>query len=77
MLHPVLQRIRISKGRFRSLGRGYLTYAILDNIIDQHFIVIDTPGEAINQVEDDLLNLPGQATLNEIQQLNSEVMKEY
>ena len=37
---PVFHRIRTSKGRFRSLGTDFLTYSILDAIIDQnHFLV--------------------------------------
>ena len=74
VLHPVMQRIRTSKGRFRSLGADYLTYAILDNIVDQNFVVIDSLDEAIMHIEDDLLTLPTQATLHEIQQLKRELI---
>lgn len=75
ILAPVQQRIRTSKGRFRSLGADFLTYSILDAIIDQNFILIDSLDEAITVIEDQLLS--GEAsntTLNAIQRLKREVV---
>ncbi len=72
---PVLQRIRTSKGRFRSLGADFLTYSILDAIIDQNFILIDALDEAITVLEDQLLaGEPSNATLNAIQRLKREIV---
>jgi magnesium transporter len=73
---PLLQRLRASKGRFRSLGTDYLTYSILDAIIDQKFALIDSLDEAITELEDQLLaGQPGTSTLNGIQYLKREVIK--
>jgi len=75
VLAPVQQRIRTSKGRFRSLGPDFLTYSILDAIIDQNFILIDALDEAITVIEDQLLDgEPGNATLNSIQRLKREIV---
>ena len=72
---PVLQRIRTSKGRFRSMGADFLTYSILDAIIDQNFILIDALDEAITVLEDQLLTgEPSNATLNSIQRLKREIV---
>ena len=72
---PVLQRIRTSKGRFRSTGSDFLTYSILDAIIDQNFILIDALDEAITVLEDQLLTgEPSNATLNSIQKLKREIV---
>ena len=72
---PVLQRIRTSKGRFRSMGSDFLTYSILDAIIDQNFILIDALDEAITVLEDQLLTgEPSNATLNSIQKLKREIV---
>jgi len=72
---PVLQRIRTSKGRFRSMGSDFLTYSILDAIIDQNFILIDALDEAITVLEDQLLaGEPSNATLNSIQKLKREIV---
>lgn len=74
LFHSVQQQIRTSKGRFRSLGADYLTYAILDTIVDQNFILIDSLDEAITSLEDSLLaSEPTQDTLNKIQSLKREI----
>jgi magnesium transporter len=74
ILNPILQRIRTSKGRFRSLGADYLAYVILDTIVDNNFILMDVLDEAITLVEDSLLNEPTLVTLNEIQKIKRELI---
>lgn len=72
---PVVQRIRTSKGRFRSLGADFLAYSILDAIIDQNFVLIDSLDEAITLLEDELLGGdPGKNLLNRIQRLKREIV---
>ena len=75
LFEPVMQRIRTSKGRFRSMGSDFLTYSILDAIIDQNFILIDSLDESITVLEDQLLlGEPSGATLNSIQRLKREIV---
>lgn len=75
LLYPVQQRIRTSKGRLRSLGTDYLTYTILDTIVDQNFMLIDSLDEAITAIEDSLLTSQAtQDTLNKIQKLKREII---
>lgn len=75
LLAPVQQRIRTSKGRFRSLGSDFLTYSILDAIVDQNFVLMDSLDEAITTVEDALLSgEPDTDTLNTIQNLKRQVV---
>jgi magnesium transporter len=72
---PVQQRIRTSKGRFRSLGADYLMYAILDAVVDQNFILIDSLDNAITSLEENLLSSePTRDTLNAIQRLKREII---
>jgi magnesium transporter len=75
LLQPVQQRVNSSKGRFRSLGADYLTYAILDTIVDQNFVLIDFLDDEITMLEDRLLTSePTQATLKIIQKLKREII---
>ena len=75
LFHSVQQRIRTSKNRLRSLGADYLTYAILDTIVDQNFILIDSLDDAITSLENILLTSePTKNTLNTIQNLKREVI---
>jgi len=72
---PVKERIRVSKGRIRTLGADYLTYVILDTIVDQNFVLIDALDEAVTTLEDRLLcNEPNPKTLNTIQKLKREMV---
>ena len=75
LFHPVLQRIRTSKGRFRSLGADYLTYSILDAIIDQYFYLIDSLDLVIIEIEDNLLtNEPAKTLPNSIHRLKRDIV---
>ena len=75
LFRPVQQRIRVSKGRFRSLGADYLMYAILDTVVDQNFILIDALDNAITSLEENLLaSEPTQSALNTIQRLKREII---
>ncbi|MBT8150243.1 MAG: magnesium/cobalt transporter CorA, partial [Gammaproteobacteria bacterium] len=72
---PVKQRIKTSKGRFRSQGADYLTYTILDTIVDQNFLLIDSLDDAITSIEDSLLaSEPTRDTLHTIQMLKREII---
>lgn len=73
LFSPVVQRIRGSRSRFRMLGADYLTYAILDLIVDQNFVLIDSLAETIDSVEEELLTDPTTDTLNKIQGVKREV----
>ena len=75
LFQPLMQRIKARKGRIRSLGADYLTYAILDTIVDQNFVLLDSLDEAITSLEERLLEAePTQDTLNTIQRLRREVI---
>ena len=75
LFHPLQQRIINSKGRFRELGPDYLTYTILDRIVDQNFILIDDLDETITELEDSLLaSEPSRDTLNKIQRLKRKII---
>lgn len=72
---PVQQRIRTSKGRLRSQGADYLAYTILDNVVDQNFILIDSLDEAVTSLEESLLGSePTKDMLNQIQRLKREII---
>jgi len=75
LFKSVQQRIKTSKGRFRSLGADYLTYVLLDTIVDQNFILLDSLDDAITTIEDSLLTSePARDTLHTIQMLKREII---
>ena len=50
------ERILNSKGRIRQRGSDYLTYAIIDVVVDRYFHVIDSVEETLEQLEDTISN---------------------
>ena len=75
IFQSVQQRIRTSKSRLREQGADYLAYAILDHVVDQCFILIDSLDEAVTSLEDRLLESdPTKDMLNQIQRLKREII---
>jgi len=62
----VRERIRAGRGRVRKMGPDYLLYALLDAIIDHYFVVLETFGERIETLEDELTEDPKPELLNRI-----------
>ena len=57
-LEPVRERIRGGSGRLLSLGTDYLTYAILDAVIDSYFPVLDAMHERLEGLEQEVFEHP-------------------
>ena len=74
VLAPVRDRIKTGAGRLRKMGPDYLTYAILDILIDHYFYVLECVDDEINQLEDEILNSPGQEFLQRIHYLKRELV---
>ena len=74
LLEPVKRRLRSSKGHFRSQGADYLTYVILDTIVDSYFTLQDSLDEIIDSVEEELLTDPTPETLTSIQAIKRELI---
>ena len=55
---PVRERIRGGRGFIRKSKADYLTYALLDSIIDHYYPVLDNLGNSIEELEDELLEKP-------------------
>ncbi|HSM75732.1 MAG TPA: CorA family divalent cation transporter, partial [Desulfobacterales bacterium] len=54
----VRERLRKGKGRIRRSGADYLLYALMDAVVDQYFIILETFGEKIEDIEEELLAYP-------------------
>ncbi len=52
VFEPVRERLRNNLGRIRKSGADYLAYALLDNLIDSYFIILEEIGESIEEIED-------------------------
>ena len=73
-LDPVRERIRKSSSRLRHGGTDYLTYALLDSIIDHYFPVVEAYGERLDTLDDELMNSRGDASIAAIHKFRSELL---
>ena len=71
----VRERIRHAKGRVRSNGADYLTYAIMDAVIDHYFIIIEQLSNKIEDLEDKIYTDNSKNYSQEIQNLKKEVIQ--
>lgn len=70
----VRDRIHKGKGRIRKMGCDYLTYALIDAIVDNYFIMLETFGEKIESLEEELLENPTPQTLQTIHDIKREMI---
>jgi magnesium transporter len=71
---PVRDRIRYKKGHIRKMGADYLIYALLDAVIDGFFPVLETYGDQIEALENEVMEKPTRKTLAKIHRLRRELL---
>jgi magnesium transporter len=68
----VRERIRSNLGKIRLNGSDYLTYALIDALIDSYFPVLERYGERLDQLEETLTQVTREARLiDELHDLRS------
>jgi len=65
---PIRHRIRQGGPILRSSGPSYLAYALLDAVIDGYYPILETFGEKIEMLEDEIVADPQPAVLRAIHQ---------
>lgn len=71
---PILDRLKFGNVRIRKHGVDYLTYALIDAIVDHYFSVLEQIGERIEHLEDQLLDDPDHETLQQIHTLRRDLI---
>jgi magnesium transporter len=70
----VRKRIREGKGTIRKRGADYLMYALLDNVVDHYFVVLENFGEKLEDLETELLENPNNHTLTKLHNFRRETL---
>jgi magnesium transporter len=65
----VLERIQRGRGRIRKLGVDYLAYVLMDAVVDHYFVALESIGEEVELLEEELLQNPGKRTMHRLHQL--------
>ncbi len=67
-------RIRLDQGRVRKKKADYLLYRLIDIIVDNYYVVLDSIGQQIEQIEDDIYKHPSGHEFKKIQHLKKELI---
>ena len=74
LFEPVIRRLELPNTRLRYLSVDYLSYALLDNVVDHYFSALDQIGEAIENIEERILNSPKSVQLQNIHALRRDLI---
>lgn len=67
-------RLRTAKGRIRKLGADYLTYALMDAVVDCYFSAIEKIGDRIEQIEESIIDDSDKKSLFDLYHLKREMI---
>lgn len=73
-LGPVRERLRRGKGLMRRSGPDYLAYAIIDAIVDGYFPILESYGETLESLEDEVVERPARGSLAGIHQARRDLL---
>jgi magnesium transporter len=73
LFDSVRKRLR-NGGRIRCTGADYLTYALMDSIVDNYFDVLERFGERIENTEERMIRKPDDKTLLAINDLKRDML---
>ncbi|MDP2897128.1 MAG: magnesium/cobalt transporter CorA [bacterium] len=74
VFEPIRDRIRTGKGRLRKMGSDYLGYALIDAIVDNYFIILESLGDKVEVLEEKLIGRPAPQTLRGIHRLKRQLL---
>lgn len=70
----VRKRIAEGKGQIRRKKNDYLFYALLDAVVDQYYVILESFGEKIEEIELSLLDNPGDEVLKALHDSRREAL---
>lgn len=73
VFEPVRERLRKNKKRIRSSGPDYLTFALLDIVIDNYIYIISRIGEKIESLDQELISNPSKEIIEDINYFKGEI----
>jgi len=74
VFNHVRKRISNNKGNIRKNGTDYLTYALIDAIVDHYFIILEKIGEKIEQIEEEVIDDPTPKIMQKIYSLKRDII---
>lgn len=74
VFNPIRDRLRMHNSKLRQRGADYLCYSMLDIIVDNYFLVMESLGDRIEAVEEEVIRNSNTLSLAQITQLRKELI---
>lgn len=74
VFNPIRTRLRINNSKLRQRTADYLSYSMLDMIVDNYFLVMEKLGEQIEVVEEEVIRRSNTRSLVKINLLRKELI---
>lgn len=71
---PVRERIRSTNWRIRQLDNDYLSYALIDAIVDNYFSIMEETGNQLDRIDDQVVKKPQENSLQNIHSLKKNLV---
>jgi magnesium transporter len=71
----VRKRLRSGQGKVRRCGVDFLLYLLLDAVVDHYFEAIETLGDRLEKIEEQILAAPSVETVHDVYQLKRELIR--
>jgi magnesium transporter len=71
---PLRHKLRMANSKIRQAGADYLFYTMLDQIVDNYFLVMEKLGERIELLEEEVIRNSNTQSLAKITQLRKELI---
>jgi magnesium transporter len=74
VFEPIRERIASAKGRIVSQGADYLAYALLDIIVDNYFVVLESVGDRVEAMDEEIIDDPSPEKLGVIRGMKRDMI---
>jgi len=71
---PIRERIQSNRGRIRKLSSDYLAYALIDAVVDHYFSILETLGDRIEALGEEMAENPKREDVQSIRHLKRELL---
>ncbi|MDR0600816.1 MAG: magnesium/cobalt transporter CorA [Treponema sp.] len=71
----IRRRILNNSGRINRMGADYLAYALIDAVVDEYFVVLDSLGAGIEEFEDRAADEQDDAFIRDVQKLKRDLLR--
>jgi len=74
LLKPIRERIEYNVGKVRKKRADYLFYLLVDTIVDNYFVLIEKLRNALEEIEDSLIEKPSVNCIHEIHHIKRQIL---